>query len=403
MLERQSDQGSASWLQDRAGHATASRFCDILALGKNGKPLKARDSYLMGLIAEQLNGEPKESVSSQAMQWGTDAEPYARAEYEIVTGNTVREVGFVKHPEYSWVGASSDGLVGEYGGIEIKCPHNSEVHLKTWKEGMPEEHAAQVQGQMWVLGLDWIDYVSYDPRMKGRGEHLKLFRQRIERDQAYIDDLESKVLAFLDEVKIKIDEYLKMGEGNMATTNQPEEQQPSIDTAHSEALDMNEDLDYEVNKKAWCLDADHSTALIMNEVMDRDRLDAAELARIGDLQLTAAHAEAPADDLDFDIAAAKTELDSDIVDASFDPSEPIATTTPVRRPSVQESTPPTLKIGQINARLGFVLNSDLLRTLGFEPAAREKSAMLYHEADFPTICAALISHISAQVHEQVAA
>lgn len=211
MLERQSDQGSTSWLQDRAGHATASCFCDILALGKTGKPLKARDDYLMRLVVERITGEPVESASSFAMAWGTDAEPYARGEYEIMTGNTVREVGFVKHPKHLWVGASSDGLVGSNGGVEFKCPYNSAVHLQTWSEGMPEGHTAQVQGQMWILGLDWTDYVSYDPRMQNGGEHLKLFKQRIARDQAYINDLEDKVLTFLAEVQIKINEYLKMG------------------------------------------------------------------------------------------------------------------------------------------------------------------------------------------------
>lgn len=212
MLDRQSDQGSASWLQDRAGHATASCFCDILAVNeKTGKPLKAREDYLMRIVVERITGEPVASASSFAMNWGTDAEPYARAEYEILTGNMVREVGFVKHPVHKWVGASSDGLVGAKGGVEIKCPHNSAIHLQTWADGMPKAHIPQVQGQMWVLGLDWIDFCSYDPRMQNGGEHLKLYRQRIERDQAYIDDLEDKVLTFLAEAQIKVNEFLKMG------------------------------------------------------------------------------------------------------------------------------------------------------------------------------------------------
>ena len=117
MLERQSNQGGADWLRERAGHATASRFCDILAVSKrDGKPLKARDDYLMELVVEQITGEPIESASSFAMKWGTDAEPYARAEYEAVTGLMVKEVGFMRHPSIKWVGASSDGLVGDSGG-----------------------------------------------------------------------------------------------------------------------------------------------------------------------------------------------------------------------------------------------------------------------------------------------
>ncbi len=212
-IERQSDQGGAQWLRDRAGFATASCFADIMAISKtNGKPLKARDDYLMKLVTERITGEPVESASSYAMNWGTEAEPFARAEYVLQTGNIVREVGFVKHGTHAWVGASSDGLVGTAGGVEIKCPHSSGIHLLTWRSGMPDAHIAQVQGQMWVLGLEWVDFCSYDPRMQNGGEHLKLYRQRIMRDQAYIDDMESKVLDFLAAVQIEVNEFLKMKE-----------------------------------------------------------------------------------------------------------------------------------------------------------------------------------------------
>ncbi|HEU4375826.1 MAG TPA: YqaJ viral recombinase family protein [Telluria sp.] len=212
MIERQSNQGSADWLRDRAGCATASCFADILAVSKrDGKPLKAREDYLMKLVVERITGEPTESASSFAMAWGTEAEPFARAEYELVTGNIVTEVGFVKHPTHKWIGASSDGLVGKVGGVEIKCPHNSGVHLQTWADGMPEHHQAQVMGQMWILGLEWIDFCSYDPRMQTGGEHLKLYRQRIMRDQKYIDSLEDQVLQFLAEVQVKVNDFLSMG------------------------------------------------------------------------------------------------------------------------------------------------------------------------------------------------
>lgn len=213
MFERQSNQGGADWLKDRAAHATASRFADILAVSKrDGKPLKAREDYLMDLVVERITGEPKDSASSFAMQWGTDAEPYARAEYEAVTGNIVREVSFVKHKTHQWVGASSDGMVGERGGVEIKCPYNSAVHLQTWAEGsMPEQHAPQVYGQMWVLDLDWIDFCSFDPRMQNGAEHLKLFTVRVMRDQKIINDLEHEVLSFLHEVQRKVDAFMAMG------------------------------------------------------------------------------------------------------------------------------------------------------------------------------------------------
>lgn len=211
MLERKSDQGGTDWLRARAAHATASCFADILAVSKrDGKPLKAREDYLMRLVTERLTGEPTESATSFAMSWGTDAEPYARAEYMLQTGRIVQEVGFVKHLAHAWVGASSDGLVGANGGIEIKCPYSSAIHLATWRDGMPEHHMAQVQGQMWILGLEWTDFCSYDPRMQNGAAHLKLYAQRIVRDEAYIAELEKSVVQFLGEVEVEVERYLRM-------------------------------------------------------------------------------------------------------------------------------------------------------------------------------------------------
>ncbi len=211
-LVRQSDQGSADWLQARAGHATASNFTHILSVSKRGgKPLKGRNDYLMQLVVERLTGEPVEAASSFAMNWGTDAEPYARTEYEMLSGNLVAEAGFIQHPEHAWVGASSDGLVGADGGVEIKCPHNSAMHLNTWRNGMPDYHLPQLQGQMWVLDLEWVDFCSYDPRMQSGAPHLKLYCERIARDETYIAHLKSAVLAFLQDVEKEVSLYREMG------------------------------------------------------------------------------------------------------------------------------------------------------------------------------------------------
>jgi putative phage-type endonuclease len=208
MIERKSDQGSQEWLKERAGHATASCFSDIVAFSKkDGAPLKARQDYLMKLVCERITGEPEPAMSSYAMNWGTDAEPFARKEYELQTGAIVQEIGFRKHPDFEWVGASSDGLVVKDGAIEIKCPYNSTVHLNTIENGTPEAHMPQIQGQIWVLGLEWVDFISYDPRMPPA---LKIYIQRINRNQQYIDLLKHEVLKFLDEVQSKVDSFLKI-------------------------------------------------------------------------------------------------------------------------------------------------------------------------------------------------
>lgn len=203
----QPEQGSAGWLLQRAGHATASCFADILAVSAKGLPLKAREDYLMKLVVERITGQPTESASSMSMAWGTDCEPFARKEYEAQSGNIVKEVGFAKHPTHAWVGASADGVCGK-GGIEIKSPHNSAIHLATWRDGMPKHHQAQVYGVMWVLGLEWLDFCSFDPRMP---PELRLYVERVARNDGYITELEDKVLTFLAEVQVEVNEFLKMG------------------------------------------------------------------------------------------------------------------------------------------------------------------------------------------------
>jgi putative phage-type endonuclease len=199
-------QRTTDWHADRCGHVTASRFCDVIAIGKGGKPLKARDDYLMRIVTERLTGEQVESADSFAMAWGRDAEPFARSAFEAETGLIVTQSGFVKHPTIAWVGCSPDGLVGKDGGYESKCPKNSSVHLATIRDGMPEEHMPQVQGCMWVTGRQLWHFVSFDPRMP---EHLRLYRQVIARDDQYIANLEKEIVRFLAEVDSQVQHFKK--------------------------------------------------------------------------------------------------------------------------------------------------------------------------------------------------
>jgi predicted phage-related endonuclease len=188
-----SNQGTNEWLTDRLGHATASRFGDILAVGAKGQPLKAREDYMMQLVTERLYNRPTDSASSQSMQWGRDSEPLARAAYEIETGTIVKESDFIKHPTIDFVGCSPDGLIDDDGGYESKCPANSRVHVLTWRDGMPAEHKAQVQGCMWNTDRSWWDWVSYDPRMP---ESHRMFRIRIQRIRNYSDNGSGSVIGW---------------------------------------------------------------------------------------------------------------------------------------------------------------------------------------------------------------
>ena len=189
-------QGSADWLQARLGHCTASRFKDVLAKIKSGEAA-IRKNYKALLVVERLTGTIQESYTNDAMQWGNDNEPQARSMYEFKSDNIVQEVGFIHHPTITWAGCSCDGLIGEDGGLEIKSPYKSAVHIETLLNGVPSEHVAQIQGSMWITGRKWWDFVSFDGRMPA---NLQIYIKRIERDDKYISDLEAEVIAFLGEV-----------------------------------------------------------------------------------------------------------------------------------------------------------------------------------------------------------
>jgi hypothetical protein len=207
------DQGSIQWLEQRSGCATASRFCDIIAVSKsNGKPLKAREDYIWTLATERVYGTPTEAFSAKSTDWGKELEPYAKQAYEIETGSIVVPSGFVLHPTIAYCGASPDGLIGSQGGIEIKCPKDRRVHMQTWRYGMPIDHLPQVQGNIWINEREWFDFISYDPRAP---EQFRLFVQRIVRNEMYIKALQSHVVEFLEEVDNLVEQINAKQDGSL--------------------------------------------------------------------------------------------------------------------------------------------------------------------------------------------
>lgn len=190
-------QGSAEWFSDRCGKATASRFKDVMAKLRNGAPAKSRDDYMWELVIERITGTPADHYTNAAMLWGMENEMGARMAYEAHSGAMVESAGLVLHPTIPNCGGSPDGLIGDDGGLEIKCPFNSAIHLQTVLDGMPEDHVYQVQGNMAVTGRAWWDFVSFDPRLP---DGLSLYVQRIERNEETCKFIEAEVTAFLAEV-----------------------------------------------------------------------------------------------------------------------------------------------------------------------------------------------------------
>lgn len=192
------EQRSEEWFSARLGRVTASKINDVMATLKNGGEAAGRKNYRTQLVVERLTGLPTETYCNGAMQWGTDQEPFARQAYEFVEGVDVVEVGFIHHPDIPMSGASPDGMVGDDGMLEIKCP-NTATHLDWLLAGsVPSEHVKQMQWQMECAGRSWCDFVSYDPRLP---VDLQLFKVRCHRDEALAATIRAAVVKFLEEVE----------------------------------------------------------------------------------------------------------------------------------------------------------------------------------------------------------
>lgn len=189
-------QGSHEWKQLRCGRITASRAADVIATTKKGEAAARRD-YRTQILVERLTGIPVEQYLTQEMIFGREQEPFARAAYEVHEGIFVDQVGFVVHPLMPYFGCSPDGLVGEKGMLQIKCP-NTTTHLAWLMAGtIPVEHVPQMLAELACNPeREWIDFCSFDPRLP---EHLQLFIRRYHRDAGLICSLEKEVAHFNDE------------------------------------------------------------------------------------------------------------------------------------------------------------------------------------------------------------
>jgi len=189
-------QGSSEWLQARCGSLGASRVAEALAKTKTGWGA-SRANLMAELTAERLTGTPAERFQNDAMRWGTENEPAARLAYEFLTNQTVVEVGMFLHPRIPGSHCSPDGLVGEDGLIEAKCP-NTATHIATLlSESIDGKYHTQIQWQLSTTGREWCDYISFDPRLPAE---MQLFTKRVHRDDRMIAELEREVSIFLAEL-----------------------------------------------------------------------------------------------------------------------------------------------------------------------------------------------------------
>ena len=199
------EQRTEEWFQQRLGKVTASRISDVIAKTKTGVST-SRQNYLVQLVSERLTGKKGDSFVNQAMLDGIERESAARELYMRTRDVSVTEVGFFDHPVIKNSGASPDGAVnaeedGKYAGlIEIKCPIET-THTNTlMSKSVPSKYMPQIQWQMASVSpnVKWVDFISFNPNFP---DTMQLFVARVERDNAYIAELEAEVIKFLDEVE----------------------------------------------------------------------------------------------------------------------------------------------------------------------------------------------------------
>lgn len=180
------EQGTEEWYSIRCGVPTASCFDKIITT--KGEPSKQRQKYLYQLAGEFITGAKEECYQSQAMQRGTEMEEEARNLYKVIRDVSVDKVGFIiGNPDFEY-GCSPDGLIGDSGIIEIKCP-NLATHVQYLIDGhLPTEYFQQTQGQLLVTKREWVDFVSYYPGIKPFicrnwrvGPFIESLRQELER------------------------------------------------------------------------------------------------------------------------------------------------------------------------------------------------------------------------------
>lgn len=192
MIRVDVEQGSPEWLAARLGIPTASQFRRIMT-SKTMKPSSSSEGYLHELLAEWLIREPLDDQKSQFMERGSELELNAVKYYEFQQEVDTETVGFCLRDD-RLVGCSPDRLIGDDGGLEIKCP-SAKIHVAYLLNGsLSDEYRLQVQGNLWITGRQWWDIMSYNPV-------LPPALIRCERDDEFISILSGLVDAFVSRLQ----------------------------------------------------------------------------------------------------------------------------------------------------------------------------------------------------------
>lgn len=168
MIIHNCEQRSPEWFKLHKERMTASH---ATAIGNMGKGL---ETYCKKIVYESISTKEEDGFKTKDTERGNELEPIARNIYEMKTGNKVMEVGFIERDEF--VGCSPDGLVGEDGGTEIKCPDDKEYfeYLLLGREAISSDYHWQVQMNLLVTDRKWWNLIIYNPNFKNSIQIYKI-------------------------------------------------------------------------------------------------------------------------------------------------------------------------------------------------------------------------------------
>jgi len=180
------EQRTEEWHAARRGRITASSVGAILG----NAPYATRDDVMRRMVREWVGAEP-EFEGNIATEYGTRNEVGALTEYMMETGNAVEAVGFITCED--WAGCSPDGLIGDGGGLEIKCPFGMRKdEAPAFKSLADQPHYYdQIQFSMWVTDRSWWHFYQWSPRGTAT--------EKVMRDYAWADESLPKLRQFYAE------------------------------------------------------------------------------------------------------------------------------------------------------------------------------------------------------------
>ena len=201
MIIHNFEQKSEAWHEARCGRVTGTRFKALVS----GESTQTYKDLVTNIACEIITRRQEDTYTSPDMERGVELEPVARDLYSEIMDVKVQEVGFITPdedtPYAEWVGISPDGVI-KNSLLEIKCP-KARTHLEYIEANkLPSEYRYQVQGQLFVTGFEYCDFMSYS-------EGMKPFIIRVYPDYELFELFKTRLDKLIFDVKQKLNIYQK--------------------------------------------------------------------------------------------------------------------------------------------------------------------------------------------------